>query len=75
MVYEMYNKRIANFSRGNLFFLRLADPCSSLDCLNNGSCNVTLNGTAECDCAPGYIGMTCDIGTVLKHVLRVKGIL
>ena len=70
-MYEMYNKLIENFLLGNSFFLRFTDPCSSLDCLNNGSCNVNLNGTAECDCAPGYIGMTCDIGTVL----RTNGIL
>lgn len=40
------------------------DPCSSLDCLNNGLCKVNLNGTAYCDCVLGFKGMTCDIGTI-----------
>ena len=60
----MYKKRIADFSLGDSFLLCFTDPCNSLDCLNNGECKVNLNGTAECDCAPGFIGVTCDIGTV-----------
>lgn len=55
---------LQTFSIGNSFVLCFTDPCSSLDCLNNGLCKVNLNGTAYCDCVLGFKGMTCDIGTI-----------
>ena len=41
----------------------VTDPCSFLVCQNDGNCVVNNNGTAECDCPPGFEGSTCEKGT------------
>ncbi|KAH9499805.1 hypothetical protein Btru_077859 [Bulinus truncatus] len=38
------------------------DPCleNNTECLNNGSCRVTGNNTAACECPPGFTGAACE---------------
>lgn len=38
------------------------DPCASGPCQNGGTCFHYI-GKYKCDCAPGYAGRHCEIGT------------
>ena len=35
--------------------------CDDHICENEGSCIITINGTADCDCDKGYGGLYCEI--------------
>lgn len=34
-------------------------PCPADGCMNGGLCNVTVTGSYECQCSPGYAGPSC----------------
>lgn len=46
------------------------DPCASGPCQNGGTCFHYI-GKYKCDCAPGYAGRHCEIGTC--GCCRVRG--
>ena len=41
------------------------DACTDFTCFNGGTCKVTENDEAKCECLPGYDGDQCQISKII----------
>ena len=48
-------------STAELFFLTVANVCTTSSCHNGGVCS-SKNGSYTCACATGYTGVSCETG-------------